>query len=573
MRFEILERDGLARIGRLELGGSKYITPKVAFVDTERFKAPEGSLRMKSLNTGKDGDLLVADSGFIEGSVGEAKRAAILSPGHRGSPYGSEPVDADLLSPEGTSSLMLDSRKFADAVETLKTGHNMLKPVLCSVMGLPHRLALLAYSGFDLFDSLPLIMASENGGYLTSTGVLRYERLKDLPCSCPACSSGERGRSQLLEHNYATAEIELRLVRHAISEGKLRELVENRIRTDPWLVQDLRLLDVEHVSLQERHAPVKGAPFHAGSKESLSRPEILRWRKRLETRYAKPAGRTILVLIPCSARKPYSLSKSHRRYRQAIDQSGASDLVHEVIVTSPIGLVPRELELFYPAQDYDIPVTGHWDRDEKMLAQEMVSWLTSTQKYDLVVSHLGDEREPVNEILKDFVDTSMGNPGSPESLELLETTLRDHAKASNAGPRRMAQLEDMRSICRFQFGDVGSKLCDDASLWGRWPNLKILRGDDQLGMLTGERGMISLTTEGAKVLASGNKYCVEIEDFVPKGNLFAVGVESASDEIRIGDDVAVVHDGDVRAVGVAVMTPEEMALAERGEAVHIRHTR
>jgi archaeosine synthase len=92
-------------------------------------------------------------------------------------------------------------------------------------------------------------------------------------------------------------------------------------------------------------------------------------------------------------------------------------------------------------------------------------------------------------------------------------------------------------------------------------------------MLTGYRGMVSLTLDGGQVIAGEGAYCVEIEDFVPKGNLFAIGVERASSEIRIGDDVAVVHEGDVRAVGVAVMTPKEMGLAERGQAVHIRHVR
>jgi len=33
----------------------------------------------------------------------------------------------------------------------------------------------------------------------------------------------------------------------------------------------------------------------------------------------------------------------------------------------------------------------------------------------------------------------------------------------------------------------------------------------------------------------------------------------------------VVHDKEARAVGVARMTPVEMDLAERGEAVHVRH--
>jgi len=106
---------------------------------------------------------------------------------------------------------------------------------------------------------------------------------------------------------------------------------------------------------------------------------------------------------------------------------------------------------------------------------------------------------------------------------------------------------------------------------GRWPNQRIMGKKGQMGMLTGERGMISLTLEGGEVLANNDAYCVDIEDFMPRGNLFAVGVTKASKDIRIGDDVAVVHDREVRAVGVARMAPPEMDLAGRGEAVRVRH--
>ena len=54
-------------------------------------------------------------------------------------------------------------------------------------------------------------------------------------------------------------------------------------------------------------------------------------------------------------------------FRRAINHSSA----HEVIVTSPLGLVPRDLEEVWPAGYYDIPVTGDWtqvnDRVTKML--------------------------------------------------------------------------------------------------------------------------------------------------------------------------------------------------------------
>jgi len=569
VRFEIVERDGLARIGLLEIDGSEFETPAIAFLDTEKFKASPKSLRVRVFERASKGDLKVHASLFT-GEPPSRTADGQLRTGHRGSPYADDTLRSDFAFPEAPSELMLDSNKFVDYVAAAKGGPELLRPIYCSTMGLPHRLAFLVHCGFDVFDSIPLIMASENGSYLTTSGKLTYDKIKELPCSCPACTSGRRGKPELLEHNHTMAQNELKLVKHAISEGKLRELVESRVRADPWLVQNLRLLDIHHYHLQEMHAPVKGAPFHAGSKESLQRPDVVRWRKRIEERYVRPRGASVLLLIPCSAKKPYSISQSHKRFRDALERSGRFDQVHEVIVTSPLGLVPRELELFYPAQDYDIPVTGHWDQDEKKMAEEMVSWLVSSQKYDLVISHLGDEREPVNSILTDFIDTSGGNPGSRDSLRKLEETLKERVPEQVTADR---DTDDMRSICMFQFGGAGEGLCDGARILGRWPNLKIVKGRTQLGMLTGDRGMISLTLEGAEVISEKNAYCVEIDDFRPKGNLFAVGIEEANPEIRIGDDVAVVCKKDVRAVGVARMCAAEMNLAERGEAVHIRHVR
>jgi archaeosine synthase len=571
VRFELLERDGLARIGRLELDGVEHETPAIAFIDSKRYPAPKDVLKLAPSASGSQGDITVARSEFSkhDGSISDDK--ATLKPGFRDSPYANEIEGGELLTLKEISSLLLDSRKFVSALAKIKSTQDLLRPLYCSVAGLPHRLALLVYCGIDVFDSIPLIMAAENGSYLQTSGVLDYGRIKELPCSCPACSSNERGKEQLLNHNYNAALNELRLVKHVIREGRLRELVETRIRADPWLVQNLRLLDLEQYDLQERHWPIKGSTFHAGSKESLTRPDIVRWRKRLEQRYKRPQTAKILLLIPCSARKPYSMSQSHARFRDALISSGRYELVHEVIVTSPLGLVPRELELFYPAKDYDIPVTGHWDRDERRLAEDMVSWLVSTQRYDLVISHLGDEREPVNSVLTDFIDTSEGNPGSRESLTRLEQTLKERVVQPPAEDVRSRGIEDMRSICRHQFGEPGDRLCEGVRISGRWPNLKIVKDGEQLGMLTGDRGMISLTMAGARLIAKSGTYCVEIDDFIPKGNLFAVGVENATPDVRIGDDVVITHRGEVRGVGVARMTAEEMILAERGEAVHVRH--
>ena len=53
--------------------------------------------------------------------------------------------------------------------------------------------------------------------------------------------------------------------------------------------------------------------------------------------------------------------------------------VHQVMVTSPLGLVPRELEEQWPAAHYDVPVTGQWDDDELATIRRLVRvWLNES---------------------------------------------------------------------------------------------------------------------------------------------------------------------------------------------------
>ena len=569
MKFEVLCRDGLARIGTLEIDGVVHQTPTLAYADTWVHPAPPDRLKLRQASLAKEGDIRVAPSGFSRSGRADGCH---LEPWYRGSPFAEKAPSGCFAVLEDVSQKLLDSRAYADMVDDIKSGEGITLPAYCSAMALVHRIAFLAYCGLDVFDTVGLMAASESGLYLTSAGALPVDDLREPPCMCEHCSEGIPDGRSLLRHNIAAAEAELRLVRHHIAQGRLRELVEGRVRSEPWQIQCLRLLDLEHHAVQEMNAPVKGAPFIAGSKESLHRPEVARWRERLLERYSRPQSARILLLLPCSARKPYSLSASHRRFREAVRASGAANAVHEMIVTSPLGLVPRELEQFYPARDYDIPVTGHWDRDECVMVENMVRWLLETQHYDAVVSHLGDERDIVNEALDDAIDTSDGSPGSGGSLARLEKTLGELAGDDAHRPvRRQRLVEDMMSIARFQFGPEGEDIVSGADLDGRWPNIRIRRGGEQMGMHTGERGMISLTIPGGRLLSSRDAYCVEIDDFTVKGNLFAVGVEEASATIRIGDDVVVRHGSDVRAVGVARMSSVEMKAAKRGEAVHVRH--
>ena len=51
---------------------------------------------------------------------------------------------------------------------------------------------------------------------------------------------------------------------------------------------------------------------------------------------------------------------------------------------------------------------------------------------------------------------------------------------------------------------------------------------------------------------------LETDTLVEKGNIFCIGVKSADRHIRAGDEVAVMHDNGLYAVGVAQMCGREM---------------
>ncbi len=172
-------------------------------------------------------------------------------------------------------------------------------------------------------------------------------------------------------------------------------------------------------------------------------------------------------------------------------------------------------------------------------------------------------------------ETVVGDPTSPASLQNLDSALREATKGmEGAGDYTTDRKETIRSVLTFQFGrEIADAIMDkDTCGVGKFPYWKIMRGKNlQLGMLTEERGMISMTLDGAKILAEHNYHIVDIMDFELKGSLFAVGVKDADPSIRIGDEAVVMCNGEVKAVGVAMMSGREMKELNRGVAVRIRH--
>jgi archaeosine synthase len=537
MRIEIRARDGLARGGTLVHGDLRIPCP-VAIETGALFP----SLGLRTLENVP----LAANEVFVR---------AWLVPGeepHAVHPAWTEPVaEGAALMVANWHTALADPAAYVRYLVALKEQFPPDAPWYAPAAAVPSNAALLAWTGFDLFDYTGTDLATSRRRFLLPEGEFPADALESGLCSCHGCAAADLGL-----HNRLALDRELALVRRFVHDGRLRDLVDARCRLDAASVAVVRLLDRRYAFV-ERWTPATGpAPMRANSAEALGRPEVRRFAERVLERY-RPARTDTVVLLPCSARKPYSLSRSHALFAGAV-----RDRAHELIVTSPLGIVPRELELCYPAAHYDVPVTGYWDAEEvAVIAATLASYL-ERHGFSRVIAHLEGGALRVAEAAAAQVGCALeptvvdGRPTSDASLGLLDAALD--------GCRR--QREDpLRGLALYQFD------CELTSAGlrsrGRYPNVQYLRGRNPVFGIDAASGLLRPTFEGWSLLGGG--YRVEIDDFVPQGDVLAPGVLDADPRIRPGDEVLVVGPS-AYATGRAAMSAGEMLRSTRGVAVRRR---
>ncbi len=247
--------------------------------------------------------------------------------------------------------LRRDSRRLVDSVIKLREACGFGRLLCMLGIGEPSTAALLTYMGVDVLDdSLP-----------RSAGVSGVRLLPETDLIVGKDVSAENAEDMAREMDK---------VRTFIACDRLRELVDQRSFSSPSAVATLRIYDDVGYEYAEETCSTVGCRFCCNSTQSLRRPDLKKYREKMKS-YRKPANKRVLLLLPCSAKKPYHISKSHKAFSSAIHTSTHDTLVHEVIVTSPLGAVPRELDFMYPANAYDIPVTGEWKPEERSMIREM----------------------------------------------------------------------------------------------------------------------------------------------------------------------------------------------------------
>ena len=474
-------------------------------------------------------------------------------------------LDADLY-PIGAVVPLMESYHYKELVDVV------MNSIMClpdntarHLMGAGHPMifALAVAMGCDLFDSAAYILYAEDDRLLSTRGTFKLENLQEMPCSCEVCSKytpddlrampKEKRRDLIAQHNLHVSFAELRLIRQAIYEGSLMELVEERCRAHPALLDAIRQL-ANYADDMEKYDPrsKKSAFFYTGP-ESLNRCEVLRHQKKL---MEMPKKRDLVVLPP--TRKPYSKfisGKLGEFYIYGAEQEIDLDNTDFMVFDIPFGLIPLEIDELYPLSQSAAPKIR--DVDSLEFAGNFLSEFI--ENYEQVLIH--------SKIIRDL-GIGLYNK-SIESDEIRYT--KDDVKK-------------IKAIADYQFG-VGA---GEALFTG---NIKIEKskktgkirhiydGKVPIVNMRASDSYLVLSKEGAKRLHNAmpypkNRVVVneDSEPFALEGkSVFSKFVVECDENIRARDEVLIVNEEDrLLAFGKSLLSAVEINNFQTGQAIKTR---
>ena len=389
----------------------------------------------------------------------------------------------------------------------------------------PDNLAPLTWFGVDLHDQVRSRQCESSGYVLTASGPRKME------------DSGEPD----VDH----WEIAIAEVRRAIRDSSLRELADRQALTSPRLVEHMRRYDDLMADNTDHLSQIvdNGVRFNCHSEPSQKDPLVRNWQRFMRDEYQSPSGMDdVLILLPCSDRKPYSSSKSHKRFFRAISHNGC----HELMITSPLGVVPRDLENIWPAGMYDLPVTGDWTRDEVSVIHEVLTGILARNQYRVIINHSGMD---ISIDGVDLIDTRAGDRATSDAaLERLRAACKENI---TRGRRRgeKVNMDNLSSVARYHhLNDDWLKGC---RIKGRFPRWKIEKEGEQLAIWSPERAGFSISKSGGKYLHQHNSLAriQLVEDFKLKGDLHIGIMKSWDKDLQRGSDVLLMQSSQL--VGVA----------------------
>ena len=491
-------------------------------------------------------------------------------------------TDISLIALVGLDKIFNNQRKLADVLVTL---NEKLSPDIALYLPgpvAPAYYSFLIYMGIDFFDNSLAYYISKNGYFILDDEI--YPLNKHPECYCRYCSQESR---DVFGHNELIMKNEIAKVNFSLDEGTLREKVEQDIHRSVTFAATLKHLDKTHSEVFRHRMPlISSSKLKCIGEESLYHPLISEYRERIRTRYEPQVGKNIVLLLPCSAKKPYSFSRTHMSFRSAIKKAGKQifPLLSEIIITSPLSVVPRELEGIYPARYYDIPVAGVWSEDEiNITATLLADVLSQYPKDTKVVNHMsGHGYDQIIKKIQEktsfeiFNTTLDRKPTDHLSLNNLSEVLLELVKKQKFDERDVipSTIRRLQAIADFQFGlGTGKVLFSrDIKIKSKYPkDLQIFKEKKHVSTLSSRTGYLSLNPELAQEIIGLTQNKLEFgAEHVSGSNIYAPGCLNADKSILPNDEIFIVYENKVIATAKALISGIDMVKMSSGSLAEVK---
>lgn len=491
--------------------------------------------------------------------------------------------------PIGAVVPLMESYKYSELVDVVMASVKHLpdsKPRHLMGAGHPMVFALAVAMGCDLFDSAAYILYAQDDRFMMPSGTYKLQNLVEMPCSCSVCTSHtpedlrsmDKKKRMLLiaEHNLTVSLAEIRIIKQAINDGNLMELVEQRCRAHPYLLDGLRnLKNYTELIGQYNPATKKSAFFYSGP-ESIARPEIKRHLDRIKR---IPSKKNLLILP--KTRKPYSkhikddLGKFYIKHVKGNSIVEPEDLMKDVQICFadvPFAVIPMEIDEVYPLAQNESPLI--MDEDARIFVRnELESYIN--QFDNAVISA---------KVLDRFDMYTIDLEPMSEDSENIQKIYTLEEYDSELGRITLDDRTKIDYIADYQFGEGTGKalFSDDVNIVKSRKTGKIrhvYEGETLIATLRASDSVFVLDREGARRLHSHRKYPKnrvvvneDAEPFAKEGkSIFAKFVIDCDINIRSNEEVLIVNEKDeLIAFGKSILCGHEIMDFNTGQAVKTR---
>ncbi len=478
-------------------------------------------------------------------------------------------------------------RNVLDLIISIKQNFDNNLVLMASGRIIPKYFPILIYLGIDLIDSSYLLYLTSENFYDTIEFLLPIYKVKYFPCSCVACQTKLKNfqsmkySDEIFEylclHNLITAKTYMNKIKQYLRTEDFRAFVEKTSFDDVLIVSILKVLDRQYFDLIKYETPITDSfsTVKCFGPSSYYRPDFHQFRERLIKYFLPEPWTKLIIIFPCSARKPYSASKSHKKFHSVLRKFPDFPDFQEIILTSPLGAIPRQLENVYPVNSYDISVTGFWDNEEIDLASQMLVELL--KKYNTkipIICHVSDkgykeivlraQKQLSNQFYFTEVYKNLTTSDSLKSLENIVNNLKDIFILKENIPKSKyyskSWVRKLVKIADYQFGsNIGMKIFSKGIRVKKnnvSKNLDIIDIENKklLGKFLVKTGQIELTLIGAEILSAIDKefnILVFDGDLIKGNTLFRPGIVEFSQNLIPNNYVIILDKSKKSVIGLA----------------------